>query len=98
MKVLTNVKNTRDGPKFQLSNNKTMIVTRAGNTPLEITLSAHKKKAHICDGLHSASLIYLVQMCDNYCVVILNKNGINILKGKALILKGHRNNTYDYGT
>ena len=31
-------------------------------------------------------------MCDDDCIAILDKNEINILKGKKLILKGHRNN------
>ena len=59
-----------------------------GNIPLAINLSAHAKKAHIFDGLHSASLISLDQLCDDDCVAILDKNEINILKGKTLILRG----------
>ena len=31
-------------------------------------------------------------MCDDDCIAILDKNEINILKGKKIILKGHRNN------
>ena len=30
-------------------------------------------------------------MCDDDCFAILDKNVINILKGRTLILKGHRN-------
>ena len=51
------------------------------------------KKAHIFDGLHGASLISLIQLCDDDCVAILDNNEINILKGKTLILKEHRNKT-----
>ena len=47
---------------------------------------------HVFDGLHSASLISLCQLCDDDCVAILYKNVINIIKSKTLILKGHRNN------
>ena len=43
MKVLTNVKNARDGPTVQLTNNETMSATRTGNTPLSSSLSAHEK-------------------------------------------------------
>ena len=71
MSVLTNIKKTRDGPTVQLPNNKTMSATRTGNIPLEISLSAHAKKAHIFDGLHSASLISLGQLCDDDFVAIL---------------------------
>ena len=57
-------------------------------------MCAHAKKAHIFYGLHSASLIYLVKLWDDDCVTILDKNEINILKGKTLILNVHRNKTY----
>ena len=93
MKLFKNVTNTRDGTTVQLSNNETMSATRTGNTPLEISLSAHAKKVHIFDGLHSDSLISLGQLCDDDCVAILENNEINIIKGKTVILKGHRNNT-----
>ena len=71
-----------------------MSATRTGNTPLEISLSADAKKAHIFDVLHSASLISLVQLCDNDCIAILDKNEINIFKGKTIILKRHLNKAY----
>ena len=50
--------------------------------------------SHIFDGLHSALLISLGQLCDDDCIAILYKNGINILKYSKLILKRHRNKTY----
>ena len=53
-----------------------------------------QKKVHTFDGLHSASVIYLCQLCDSDCIAILDKNEINILKYKTLILKGHRSNIY----
>ena len=91
MPVLTNVKNARDGPTVQLPNNKMISATITGNITLESSLSTHAKKAHIFDGLRSASLISLVQLCDDDCVAILDKNEINILNGKTLILKVRRN-------
>ena len=51
------------------------------------------QKRHIFDGLQSASLISLGQLCDDECVAILDKNEIIVLKVKTLILKGHRNKT-----
>ena len=45
------------------------------------------------DGLHSASLISLGQLCDDDCIAILDKNEINILKDSKIILKGRRNKT-----
>ena len=40
-----------------------------------------------------SSFIFLVQLCDDECVAILDKNEINILKGKTLNLKEQRNKT-----
>ena len=97
MTLITNVKNTRDGPTVQLPNKDTMSATRTVNTPLASSLSSHAKKAHIFDRLHSASLISLCQLCDDYCVEILDKNEINILKGKTIILKRHRTKTDELG-
>ena len=91
MSVLINVKATKDEPTFQFPNNETMSATRTDNIPLEISLRSHAKKAHIFDGLHSASLISLHELCDNDCIAVLDKNEINILQGKTLILKGHTN-------
>ena len=74
MIVLKNIKNTRDGPTVKFTNNVTMSETRIGNTLLVSSLSGHEKRAHIFDGLHSASLISLGQLCDDDCVTILDKN------------------------
>ena len=68
-----------------------MSTTRTGNTPLASSLSAHAKKAHIFDGLFNALLISLGKLCDDDCVAILDKNEINIIKGKTIILKAHIN-------
>ena len=61
--------------------------------PLASSLSAHAKKSHIFDGLHSSSLISLGQLCDDDCVAILDKNEINVINGKTPTLKGQRNKT-----
>ena len=34
-------------------------------------------------------LFILGKLCDNNCIVILEKNEMNILKDRKLILKGH---------
>ena len=94
MILLTNFKNARYGPTVQFPNNKTMIVTRTGNTPLSSSLITHTKKVHIFDGKPSASLISLGQLCDYDCVAIFDKNEINIIKVKTLILKGQRSKIY----
>ena len=76
-----------------MPNNATINETNTGILPLSRSLSTHAKKAHLFNGLHSALIISLEQLCDNDCIAILDNNEINILKDKKLILKGHRNKT-----
>ena len=92
--VITNVKYTRYGPKAKFPNKVTVSAKIIGITPLASSLSAHTKKTHIFDGLNSASLIYLGQLCNDDYIAILYKNEINIIKGKKSILKGYINKTY----
>ena len=93
MLVLTNLKYTCYRPTFQLPNNANINVTKRGSIPLSGILRTYAKKAHVFDELHSALLISLVQLCEVYCMAILDKNDINILKNKIHILKGHINKT-----
>ena len=87
MLVITNIKDTRNGPAVKYSNNSTMNATKTGILPLLRSISIHANKEHIFDGLHSALLNYLGQLCDDYCITILDKNEINIIKYNKLILK-----------
>ena len=68
-----------------------MSATQTGQIPLSPSISKQAKKSHIFDGLHSKSLISLGQLCNDYCITILDNNDINILKYSKLILKGHKN-------
>ena len=52
----------------------------------------------IVDGLDIASLISLWKLCDDNGIAILDKNEINILKDKTLILKDTETRQMDYGT
>ena len=74
MTVIKNVKNTRDGPTVQFPNNEAVSATITGNVPLASSLRDNAKKAHIFDGLHSALLISLGQLCYDDCFAILDKN------------------------
>ena len=84
MLLLTNLKDTRDGPTFQLPNNATMNAEKTGIVPLSGSLINHAKKSHVFGGLHSASLISLVQLHEDDCISILDKIEINILKTRHL--------------
>ena len=63
--VITNLKETRDGPTIQLPNNATINAKKTGSIPMSGSLSTHAKKSPVFDRLHSASLISLGQLCDN---------------------------------
>ena len=74
MSVLTNGKDTWDGPTVQFLDNNKVSTTRTWRISLERSLSAHAKKVHIFDGLHSDLLISLGQLCDYDCIAILDNN------------------------
>ena len=93
MLVLNNIKDTQNGPTFQLSNNSTTNAKKTESIPLSRSLRIHAKKAHIFDELQIFSLIYLGQLCYDDCISILEKNEINNIKNNTLILKWHRNKT-----
>ena len=93
MLLLTNLKDTRDVPTVQLPNNATMNEAKTDSIPMLVSLLIHAKKAHVFYGIHSTFLISLRQLCDDDFIAIFDKNYINILKNKTLILKGYRNNT-----
>ena len=65
---------TRDGPTLKLPNNATINATKTGIIPLSGSLSTHAKRAHIFDGLYSASRISLGLLYYEDCVAILDKN------------------------
>ena len=98
MVVLSNLKYTRNvHPKWTNSSvaKQRNCECDKDRDPSTIKRSNHPgKKAHIFYGLHIASLISLEKLCDKDCISILDKNEINIIKYKTLLLKGHVNNTY----
>ena len=91
MFLLKKIKDTHNGPTVQFPNIATINATNTGILSLSRVLSTHTKRARVFDGLHSFSLIFLGKLCENECIAILDKNGINILRDRKLILKGHRN-------
>ena len=68
-----------------------MNMTNTRNISLSGNMILHIKKAQIFDGLHSDLIISLGQLCSNYCIAILNKDVVNILKHSKIVLKGNRN-------
>ena len=94
--VMTDIKDTHNGPTVQLPNNSTMNATNPGNIPLSGNISLYKKKAHIFDALNIALLIYLCQLWNNYCIIILDQNEMNILKDSKISLEYFWSNIHVY--
>ena len=63
-----------------------MSATQTGHIPFSNSIVIQETKAHIFEGLHSASLISLVQLCEDGYIAILDHNEVNILKDPKLIL------------
>ena len=70
------LKNTQtiSGPVVQLPNNTTIQATESGELPLHNSLTATVRQAFILPKLKSANLIYIGQLCDDDCNIVLNKS------------------------
>ena len=58
---------------MQIYNNAIMSATKTGHIPSSIRLIPHATSLHVFDVLHSASPIYLGQLCNNDGIAILDK-------------------------
>ena len=79
------------GPSVLLPNNTTIVSTKKGQVPFSSDLSKEAKTAQILPRLASSSLISLGQLCDDDCVVLLNKKQLLAIKDKNIVLQGIRN-------
>jgi hypothetical protein len=68
-----------------------MNSTSSGLLPFQSNLSTSACKVHIFKDLQSASLISLGQLCDDNCVVTLDKKKLQVTKNNKLLLQGTRN-------
>ena len=76
---LENVKN-QFGPQGTLPNNSSIQASKQGHLPLDLSLSKKATSAIILPSLKSASLVFLWQLCDDDCEVLLNKNKLIVSK------------------
>ena len=86
---LQNIKPT-NGPTIFLPNMETIHTTHSGFLPCQ-HLSPTAKTTNILPKLQSASLLWLDQLCENNCDVLLNKKFLKVFKNNQQIIKGYRN-------
>ena len=63
---------------------------KTGRMPLSRSLSTHAKKKHVFDGLYSASLISLYQLCDNDWIAILQERDQYSKKQNTYFKRTHK--------
>ena len=81
------------GPTLILPNLQTIKAKQQGTLPIGLSKAA--STVHIFDDedLKNASLISLGQLCDDDCIVHLDKHKLLVFKDKTKILQGTRNHT-----
>ena len=77
-------------PTVFLPNMEEIHTTHSGLLPWD-NLSPTSKTANILPKLHSASLIFLGQLCDDNCNITLDKKYLKVYKNDTQIIKGYRN-------
>ena len=75
------------GPTVQLPNNATITATHSCLLPVNLDILFTASKVHVFDGIYYAYLVSLGQLCNNYCIEILDKNEISIVLNKIQFLK-----------
>ena len=90
---LCQLQSVPSGPAVCLPDDMTITSNQKGLLPLSTTLSDCAKTVPLFPHLRSASLVSLGQLCDDDCVVILDKNKIIVKKDNKIALKGHHNPT-----
>jgi hypothetical protein len=91
--VLTDLRATNNGPTVTLPDDTSIPASHSGQLPLHASLSACAQKAHIFCGITNSSLISLGQLCDDYCVAVLDKQQLKVFQDNTCILTNTRNLT-----
>ena len=79
-----------DGPTVILPDMSKLKSTISGTLDIK-QLSPKANKAHILPNLRSASLLSMGQLCDDNCVVTLDKQNMFVTKNNEIVLRGKRN-------
>ena len=91
--LLKNIRKLTNGPSCKLPDGNTIKPEEQGELNSSSCLSKIAKRAYVHPALKSSSLISIGQLCDDGCVVIFDKDKINVLKNKKIIMSGNRNVT-----
>jgi hypothetical protein len=86
--ALTMLRPTPFGPTVVLPDSTHIQATHSGLLPFHRSLSDKAKTAHVLDGITNASLISVGQLCDDDCIVVLDKKLIQIFKNNKCIVEG----------
>ena len=89
-RVLTNLVTTNDGPTILAANGNTMPTQAQGQLQLSSTLTPKAQHAFVLDDLKTGTLISLSQLCDDDCIVLFTKYGVNIIKNDQGIITDRR--------
>ena len=87
--LLQNVR-TNTSLKVHLPDNAMLSSSHSGQLDIP-KLSIDAKTAHILPGLADTSLLSLGQLADDGCIILLNKQYLQVFKNFELILQGFRN-------
>ena len=91
MEVLEEV-HAFNGPTVTLPDNSTIHSTAFGLLPLPTDVfSKAARNTAVFNNLQSSSLISLGQLCDNDCVIHLNKHELKVIKNQEVVMRGFRN-------
>ena len=81
------------GPAVILPDAGSIRPTKMGQLSLSKKLSKQAQSATALPALKSASLVSLGQLCDDDCVVLLNKRKMYAIKDDEVLVEGNRNIT-----
>ena len=96
-RVLSNI-TPANGPDVHQPDSTVLTTEATGTVPIDDSLSADAKKAMILPDLKSASLISLGQLCNDYCLVVLSKKKLAVVKDNKIVLRWTRNKKMTCGT
>ena len=66
-------------------------ISKKGMLTLHRNLSPDAQTGHVMNDLRSSTLLSAGQLCDDKCIVVLNKYKVHVYKENTVVLSGDRN-------